>query len=181
VSFHTWPRRFSASRLALALWLCGSCVQCSPPLPASEVEEPLSTSVLQSLTASLQKADASLTALESLWPKLSEQETLLGQQLVIAQQRLETLRGALQLWRENSDEWERLSQDSQAALRTAQISLAELTKRYEALSQSWSVYREASEARVALLDRRVRGWRTAAIAGTVGALAAGFLLGFFVR
>jgi chromosome segregation ATPase len=177
VFYHTWPRRFSASRLALALWLCGSCVQCSPPLPASEAEAPLSTNVLSTLSQHLQKADALLATLEAGLKTRSEQVANLQRSLDEAGMTLDALRNELTTLRENLDASEttrgRLAED----LREMGISLAELTKRYEALSQSWSVYREAAEAREALLDRRVRGWRTAAIAGTVGALAVGFLLG----
>ena len=122
----------------------------------------------QPLLTSLREADASLSALEALWPTLSERLTALSGQLVTAERQLQTLSGALQLWQENSVEWERQSQDWQGALTTARSSLDELTRRYAALSQVYS-------AQAALLERTARSrdvWRGVALGAAVVAVLA---------
>ena len=129
----------------------------------------------------MREADETLTQLEALWPKLSEQVSETGRRLGQAQTQLESLGAALQLWRENSDAWEKLSQDSRAALATAQTSVDALTLRYAQLWRLWQDYRKQAELQIATLDRRLRVWRTVAVAGTVAALVAGFLAGVLAR
>ncbi len=180
MSFPTSRRACSGLRWGRAAWACGACVLLWLSWPASAGETPSSNAPATPLLASLREADASLTELEALWPRLSEQVTTLGMQLATAQRQLDSLQAALTLWQESSAEWEKLSQDSQGALLTAQTSLDALTARYDALSRSWQDYRQRAERQIAGLERSVRVWRTVAIAGTLGALAAGFLVGLLI-
>lgn len=155
------------------MWVCSICallsVGCPTPLPA-----------LTPLQETLRQADETLTELEALWPKLSERLNESALLLSQAQKQLDSLRAELTLWQENSAEWERASADSQAALTRVQDSLDGLTKRYDALSLSWQEYRKQVEVAAAARELAVKRWRTVALWGTLGALAGGFLAGWFV-
>jgi chromosome segregation ATPase len=168
-------------RWALVLSLCGSCVLCSPPLPASEAEAPSLRSALSTLSQHLQKADALLTTLEADLQARSEQVSNLQRSLVEAWKTLDALRSELTTLRENLDASEKTRARLAADLQETSNSLETLTTKYGKLSQLFSDYKGSVEAQTALLERRVKGWRTAAIAGTVGALAAGFLVGFLLK
>ena len=167
----------SGWRLALVAWLCLACVLCSPPLPASAAERTILPSELTPWIENLRKADAILTECEEKLTISEEHSRELEGTLRQTEGQLSTLRAALQLWRERSDAQEISLAESWERLETLESSLGKLAQRYEALSLASSRYRAASEKQIASLDRSMKAWRTAAIAGGIGALAVGFLVG----
>jgi chromosome segregation ATPase len=180
VSSRISPRRFSASHWARVLWFFGVCALLSLSWPLNAAEVPNWRSELPTLIRGLQESDKLLTQLETIWPTLSQKADEIGKQLDRAQKQLDGLKTELTTWQQNSEEWENSSSVLGQTLIRVQTLLAESMKRYEALSQSWSAYKQTVEKQVADLERGVKFWRTVAIAGGIGALAVGFLIGVLV-
>ena len=173
----TSRRGSSGWRSAPALLVCGLfallSLVASPSLAARTLSESEQTALLESLTV----ADAILTELEQRSATQRAHSAELATRLEQAQQQLSTLDATLRLWQDHSAELEGSLESSSSALGKLRSSLDELTTRYVALLRSWSGYRAEMLKQAELRELVVRRWRTVAIAGTIGAIAGGFLAG----
>ena len=186
--FRSSPRRSSASRLAPVLWVSWACALLLAPSRVSAAEAPAKPaepttwqSALPTLIQGLQDSDKLLTQLETIWPELSQKADEIGQQLSEARTQLDALKLELTTWQQSSDTWESSSSALGRILTQVQTSLAESMRRYDSLSLSWSAYKQTAQAQIAGLERSRKAWRITAVAGIIGALAAGFLVGALAK
>jgi hypothetical protein len=168
----SWPSH-SARHWARAPWLCCACVLLLVSWPMHAAEPMISPSELMPSIRRLWIVDGLLASLEQSLSEQLQQATDFEARLARAALLLSEQRAELELWRQNSENWESSQADSQAALEKAQTLLAEHEERYAALSQSWRAYRERADNLVRGLERQVRVWRGLAIGLGIAAVVAG--------
>lgn len=159
-------------------WTACVLVLCAISWPArTHALTPSESGLLQSTLAELQRAKLDLATLNALLPELKQNATALSERLEQARRQLSMLDAALQLWQENSAELETALQGLSSELATLRRSLSALKLELNAQSRAFSDYRSAADRVVRSRDT----WRTVAVAGTLAALAAGFLAGALAR
>ncbi len=140
----------------------------------------VSSSTLSGWIADLQKADASLSELQSRLLNSQADFEALRLKLSKADETLKQLETSVTRWQLSSTTWEKSSADSLALSETLQTSLASLRTQYDALSTAWSKYKSESTTALSRRETEARTWRTVAVVGVLGALAAGLLVGVLI-
>lgn len=152
---------------------------CLPhPLPA------LTSSESAQIKSMLEEAQALRLISIELRQRAGEQKRLsveLEQKLTQAEQRAQQLDARLRLWQEHSAELSDSLETLSSELAASRSSLEALRSDLAALSQGYSGYRLAAEARILELQSSARTWRVVAIAGIPAALAVGLLAGLLVK
>ncbi len=150
------------------------------PLASLNALTPSEQKLWQSTIEDIRLARLSLQECRQLLADSKSNLAALSQQLSQARRRLTTLDSKLQLWQEYSEEVTTSLETFSSELGTLRRELTTLTDTYNALSTLHSKYVSTAEARVSVLEKSARTWRVVAVAGGIGALAAGFLAGLLV-
>lgn len=149
--------------------------------PRAHALTPSESAQIESIVADMLTARQSLAESRIALTDSRASATAQSQLLQGARELASRLIAQLQLWQEFSTELGDSLGRSSAELTTLRAELSRLTATYSALLRLHETSSLAAEKQIRDRERRLRVWRTVAVAGTIGALAVGFLAGVLAR